>query len=433
VIGGPLVAVATWRGSHRDRPSVTLYGWFAVWGWLLYSFNPSVPLLAREMGVSNAVAGLHGTAIAGGAILAAALTPRLVTRFGRQATLVAAGPMVAVGTLALVTGRGIAWTLTAVLVLASGAIVAVSAAQAGLAMHHGARSSASLTEAAGVGSTVGLFGPLAVGAGVAVGWGWRPAVGVTAVFALATAFAIARLPARGPLVRPVRRDRALVEPGGARRPATARTRATGQVDSSRRLPGSSRFYLAALVAAIALETATTFWSTDLLIEHSGAGPGIAAAAVAGLVAGMSAIRFVVGPLSLRIAPVHLLAVSFGVAVVGWSVLWTATTPPVAFAGLVLAGLGYGAQYPLAISLFLVAARGATDRAQARATLAGGLAFGIAPFVLGALADGVGTHTAFLFVPVLAVLGAAAALAGSRSARRELARQDLDVRAGTGRG
>ncbi len=402
---------------------MTLYGWFAVWGWLLYSFNPSVPLLARELGVSNAVAGLHGTAIAGGAILASALTPRLVTRFGRQATLVAAGPMVAVGTIALVTGRGIAWTLIGVLVLASGANVAVSSAQAGLAMHHGARSSASLTEAVGVGSTVGLFGPLAVGAGVAVGWGWRPAVAVTAVFALAAAVAIARLPARGPLARPVRREQAPLELGGAHLPASAPTRATRQPTSSRRLLGSSLFYLAALVAAVALETATTFWATDLLIEHAGAGPGVAAAAVAGLVAGMSAIRFVVGPLSLRIAPVHLLAVSFGVAVVGWSVLWTATTPSVAFAGLVLAGLGYGAQYPLAISLFLVTAPGATDRAQARATFAGGLAFGSAPFVLGALADAVGTHTAFLLVPVLAVLGAAAALAGSRSVRRELASQE----------
>ena len=82
----------------------------------------------------------------------------------------------------------------------------------------------------------------------------------------------------------------------------------------------------------------------------------------------------------------------------------------------LAGLGYGAQYPLAISLLLRAAGGAVDKAQARATLAGGLAIGIAPFGLGALADVVGPHRAFLLVPVIAVLGAVASVAGARATR-----------------
>ena len=395
-------AISTPPVSHRDRSSVTLYGWMVAWGWLLYSFNPSVPLIAREMRVSNAVAGLHGTAIAVGVILAGVMTPRLVTRFGRRTVLIAAGPVVAAGTLILVTGPGIAWTLSGVLVLAAGANAAVGSAQVALVIRHEGRSSASLAEANGVGSSVGLLGPLAVGACVAVGWGWRPAVAVTGLLALGTAFAISRLPART---------------------VSAPIRATGEVQRARRLPSSSWFYLAALVAGAAIENATTFWSADLLIERSGAGPGIATAAVAGLVAGMSVIRFVVGPLSLRIAPAHLLAAAFGVAIIGWAVLWSATTPSVALAGLVLAGFGYGAQYPLSLALLLVAARGATDRAQSRAMLAGGLAIGIGPFVLGALADAVGTHKAFVLVPVLAVIGAAAALAGPGSVSRELGRQE----------
>jgi len=402
VSGEPVEAISTPPVSHRDRSSVTLYGWMVAWGWLLYSFNPSVPLIAREMRVSNAVAGLHGTAIAVGVILAGVMTPRLVTRFGRRTVLIAAGPVVAAGTLILVTGPGIAWTLSGVLVLAAGANAAVGSAQVALVIRHEGRSSASLAEANGVGSSVGLLGPLAVGACVAVGWGWRPAVAVTGLLALGTTFAISRLPART---------------------VSAPIRATGEVQRARRLPSSSWFYLAALVAGAAIENATTFWSADLLIERSGAGPGIATAAVAGLVAGMSVIRFVVGPLSLRIAPAHLLAAAFGVAIIGWAVLWSATTPSVALAGLVLAGFGYGAQYPLSLALLLVAARGATDRAQARAMLAGGLAIGIAPFVLGALADAVGAHTAFVLVPVLAIIGASAALAGPGSVSRELALQE----------
>ena len=132
---------------------------------------------------------------------------------------------------------------------------------------------------------------------------------------------------------------------------------------------------------------------------------------------MSAIRFVVGPLSLRVAPVMLLAVAFVVAIGGWAILWTATTPTVAIVGLFVAGLGYGAQYPLSVALLLATAPDRTDATQARATLAGGLAIGVAPFALGALSDAVGTHQAFLVVPVVALVGAVVAVLGGRAARR----------------
>ena len=58
-------------------------------------------------------------------------------------------------------------------------------------------------------------------------------------------------------------------------------------------------------------------------------------------------------------------------------------------------------------------------------LAAGLAIGVAPFALGALADEFGTHQAFLLVPVLAALGAVAAVIGGRAVRRSVvSRADL---------
>ena len=56
----------TTTGFPRDRMTIAFYGSFVVWGWLLYSFKPSVPLLADELGISDAQAGLHGTAMAAG-------------------------------------------------------------------------------------------------------------------------------------------------------------------------------------------------------------------------------------------------------------------------------------------------------------------------------------------------------------------------------
>ena len=74
------------HGFPRDRITVAFYSTFAVWGWLLYSFNPSVPLLADDLGISDAQAGLHGSSMAVGAILAAFVTPRLVRGRGRRPT-----------------------------------------------------------------------------------------------------------------------------------------------------------------------------------------------------------------------------------------------------------------------------------------------------------------------------------------------------------
>lgn len=402
---------------HRDRLTLTLDGVFVTWGWLLYSFNPSVPLLAAELGVSNAQAGLHGTAMAVGAVLAAALTPWTVLRLGRRAALVGAGVLIAVGIGLLTSGWTLPATLSGMVVVSVGGNVAVSAAQAGLVLHHGRTASAAVTEANGVGSGIGLLGPLAVGACVAAGWGWRPAVAVTAALALATAVAVRLLPAGGALGRPEVDVRARAGQQGSRSGAGPAGRAVL----------ASRWFLVAVVAALALENATTYWATDLVRDRTGAGAGIATATTAGLVAGMTLIRFIVGPLSLRVSPARLLAASFGVAVAGWAVLWTATSATVALAGLFLAGLGYGAQYPLGIALLLGAAGGATDAAQARATVGGGVAVGLAPFLLGALADAVGSHTAFLVVPVLAVVGGVAAVAGGRAWRRE--RPGMPVAAG----
>ncbi|MDC7121391.1 MFS transporter [Cellulomonas fimi] len=396
---------------RRDRFTVALYGCFVVWGWLLYSFNPSVPLLADDLDLTGAQAGLHGTAMAAGAILTAFLTPRSVRARGRRWTLLASCAVVVVGITVLLTAGTLAVSLLGMFVLAIGGNLAISSAQPGLAQHHGPAASAAVTEANGVGSGVGLVGPLAVGACVAAGFGWRPAVAVTAALAVVTAVLVSREPV-----------------GGAMTPAERAALADGTpvpdvptVDvpaHPRRAGAPTWWFLAAIVAAIALENATTYWATDLVREQTGAGAGIAAATTAGLVAGMTAVRFVVAPLSLRVRPALLLVVAFGVAIVGWAILWTATVPGVALAGLVVAGFGYGAQYPLSISLLLAAAPGQGDRAQARATLAGGIAIGVAPFALGALADVVGAHTAFVVVPVIAVVGAVASWVGGAALQRE---------------
>ena len=388
----------------RDRLTLTLYGFFVTWGWFLYGFGPAVPLIASEQGITRAQAGLHGTAMAVGTVASAFLAPMLAIRFGRRATALAGGGVVVLGVALLMLGTTLPITLTAALVAAVGGNLMLSAAQPALSVHHGPAGPAALTEANAAGATVGLLAPLAVGLTVALGWGWRPAVGVVMLLAVAAALALLVLPRAPSLGK-----------------GQATVRVPGAVGRAQRRFGPVFWlFLTALVCGVAVEFATTFWAADLVRDRTGAGDGLATAAVSALVAGMAASRFVVGPMSLRRAPEKLLLVGFVAAGGGWLVLWLATSPWVAILGLVLAGLGYGTHYPLALSLALRVAAARPDQGQARVAVGAGLAVALAPFVLGALADQVGSHRAFLLVPVLLAAGGVATALAHRRVRAAVA-------------
>jgi len=422
-------------GLRRDRLTIALYANFVVWGWFLYSFSPAVPLLGEEQRISKAQAGLHGTAMAVGTLLCAFISARLVERLGRRTTLLLASSALIGGVVLLISGGTLATTLPGALVTSFGGTLVLSAGTTALSVHHGEAAAAAVTEANGVGALFGLLAPLAVGASVAFGWGWRPAVALTIVLSLIAVVLIASLPARGALGS----SRVPVAPlpdvaevgavagagavGAAARTAAvgaaARTAAVGAAarltpPAPRTAAGFSRtfwYFWVGLIAVVAIENATTFWAADLLVTRTGAGPGIATGALSGLIAGMAAARFVVGPMSLRRSPEKLLLLAFAVAAAGWLILWLATSTTLALIGLVIAGIGYGAHYPLSITLVLRSSQGRPDKAQARGTLGAGAAIGIAPFLLGALADSFGTHTAFLLVPVLIAVGALAVAKG----------------------
>lgn len=432
---------------RRDRLTLTLYGTFVTWGWFLYGFGPAVPLLAAEQGTSLALAGLHGTGMAVGTVLAGTVSSTLAVRFGRRFQILLGSATLVVGVAALLLGTSPWQTIGAVVVAAIGGNFLISAAQPALSRHHGPAGAAVVTEANAMGSGVGLLAPLAVGAAVAAGLTWRPAVGLVVLLAAALAIGVARLPGTGALGRgtPSRRAEvaAAAGPGAAvtssateppsepgrtgehpphlapATPDAPGTAGAGQPHRTRGL-GFSRafwFFWAAMLAGVAIEFSTTFWAAELVVSRTGAGPSVATATVSALVAGMTAARLVVGPLALRKAPEKLLLVAYGVAAVGFAVLWTATSPAVAVLGLVVAGLGYGAHYPLAVALVLRHAADRPDQAQATSTIGTGMAVALAPFLLGALADAFGSHTAFLLVPVLIAVGATAVALGLRTVLR----------------
>ncbi|MTA50090.1 MAG: MFS transporter, partial [Actinobacteria bacterium] len=72
---------------HRDRLTWVVYGQLSVYGFFLGAFGPSQSLLRDIQQTSRTVAGLHGTAMAAGTIIAGFVIARVLHRFGREKTL----------------------------------------------------------------------------------------------------------------------------------------------------------------------------------------------------------------------------------------------------------------------------------------------------------------------------------------------------------
>ncbi len=117
-------------------------------------------------------------------------------------------------------------------------------------------------------------------------------------------------------------------------------------------------------------------------------------------------RIIGGRIALRVPAPRLLPGALAVSALGFVVFWASPQPVLAVTGLVILGLGNGMHYPLGISMALQAARGQEDLAAARSSYGMAVSFGVAPFVLGAVADSVGARPAFLLVPVFLVAAAA---------------------------
>jgi MFS family permease len=411
----------------RDRLTRLTYLQLAVYGYFLYGFGPSVPLLRRELDISRGVSGLHATALAVGTIVTGAVYARLVRRIGRTATMWAGVAGTAAGVIVYSSVPLLPVTLLGALVCGLAGTVVVSASVVILDEHHGPAGPAAISEANATAAGFGLVAPLVIGATVGLGLGWRPGLLVTVLLAVGIWLAYRRpsgpaSPAEAGSVEAGSVETGSVEAGSVEAgsvevgPALAGA-GPGPVLTSApgRLPG--RFWLAwmVLVLCIAVEFCFTIWAPDVLAARTGASPGMATAGVTTVVAGMLVGRLVGGRIALRLDTGRLMLGAIALSAVGFAVFWTSTVLWLSMVGLAITGLGIAVQFPLGMARALAASCNRTDQAAGRASWAAAAAVGLAPFTLGAVADQVGTHTAFLLVPLL-LAGAAAGVLVRRSER-----------------
>ncbi|QLQ39261.1 MFS transporter [Micromonospora robiginosa] len=413
----------------RDRTTWLTYAQLGLWGFFLYGFGPVVPLLRDEQGTSAAVAGLHSTGIAVGALAGGALFAPVARRFGRGAAVWLGLAGVAAGVTALGLLRPLPATIAAVAVVATFGMMVISGVNVLLTARHGPAAPAALTEANAVCAGMGILAPLTIGVTVGAGLGWRPVmaveVGLITLVALAAltfrvrrpkrapAAAAAARPVVVPALRPVPAAAGVVAatagpdagqreiPDGARGTHTGDDR--GVRAGSGRLPRA--YWIAWVLMAVtgSIEVCLSLWTADVLRTHAGLSAGGASAAVAAIVCGMFAGRLAGGRAALRWPPVPLLLGAFTVSLAGFSLFWASPVGWLAVTGLVVLGLGNALHYPLAIAIALAVAGGAADRAAGWSSYSMAVGFGIAPVALGRVADGVGPHAAFLLLPAFIVV------------------------------
>jgi fucose permease len=165
-----------------------------------------------------------------------------------------------------------------------------------------------------------------------------------------------------------------------------------------------------LSAAVATEFAINYWGSTLIQEQTGSSASSATAAMSAIIVGVAIGRTVGSALTLRWGPHRMLLGGFGLALVGFGVLWMSATLSQSVVGLFVAGLGIATLFPLLLDRGIVLSAGRPDLAMARSTLILGLAVGVSPFALGALASVVSIRVALLLVPLVAVVGLVAVIA-----------------------
>ena len=381
----------------RDRLTWLVYLQLGCYGYFLYGFGPAIPLLRLEQEVSRGVSGLHGTALAAGTLLTGVVFAKLTARFGRGAAMWLGVAGTCAGAVLLTASTALPVTLAGAFVAGFFGSIVVNGSAVILADRRSGGGPAAISEANATAAGIGLVAPLAIGLAVAQGLGWR--LGLLMVVPLSAAVAVA--------FRGVR--------AADHRAGLAEAPVVG-----RRLPG--RYWLAwlVLVMCIAVEFCMTIWSSDVMAERTGVSSGAAATAVTAIGLGMFAGRLAGGRLALRFDTAHLLLAALALAGAGFAVFWLSTAAWAAWAGLVVCGLGISLHFPLGVTRAIALSGGRPDLAAGRVSWAAGLAVGFGPFGLGALADAVGTHRAFLLVPALLAAAACCVLLTMRSATRECA-------------
>jgi MFS family permease len=372
---------------RRDAFTWTAFGALFAFGYLNALLGPSLPYLRAAEGIPYLVGALHQAAFAVGGGLAGALSAR--DRIPLRRAPVIAGGLTGAALAGLAVGYGQIAPITFggaffMGLLATLALIRVWAA---LADAHGSRRAVAMTEGEVAVSLAGIATPLLIGALAAGAATWRLAFAIGTVIAALAAAGVLR--ADVPVTRPVTR-------------APARR---GRVQPT----------LVIIFAIVGLEFALSFWLASYLNDDVGLARATAVAMVSGLYASNLLGRLAASRLARRHTPERLLAVALAAVLAGLPFLLAATGTTAAVAGIVLAGAGIGALFPLTSSLHVQASRRTADGALGETLIVAAFGQTAGPLVAGAIAQATTLRAGLLVLPALTLLAATSLFVHRRQA------------------
>jgi MFS family permease len=336
-----------------------------------------MPFLRAHLGLGYAVASLHFSAFAAGAVVMGLTGERWVRRAGRTGALWGGLAGMVAGALLIAFSPSVVGTILGALAMGFFGTLSLMANQAVLSDLHGARRTIALTESNVAATSTAILAPLVIGGFAAVGLGWQTGIALTApwLMLLWWVFHAVRFPNPPPATRHHAHDR--------------------------RLPGAFWVLCLALFLVSAVEWCIAYWGADFLASVVGLPRATAATAMTLFFAAMAGGRLIGSRLARRYASTTLLLGAIVVALAGFLLFWLAPVPALSLPGLFLAGLGVANLYPLTVAAATGAAAHVIDQATARLAVAGGLALLTAPLIVGAISDRAGMRWGFgIVAPVL---------------------------------
>ncbi len=382
----------------RDKATWAAYLLLGLFAFLETSIGPAMPFLRAELGLGYAVASLHFSAFAAGAIVTGLTGERWVRRVGRSWALWGGIAGMVGGAMLIAFSPNAAGTIGGALTMGLFGTLSLMANQAVLSDLHGDQRTIALTESNVVATSASITAPLLIGGLAAAGWGWQPALVLTLPGALLLWW----------VFRGVQFPHSVPHSAG---------HAEGD-----HLPLAFWMLCVVLFLVASVEWCMAYWGAEFLASVVGLERAAAASAMTLFFVAMAGGRLLGSRLARRYRGVTLLLAAIVIALGGFLLFWLAAAPLVSLLGLFVAGLGIANFYPLTVAVATGAAPHLIDRATARLAVAGGAALLLAPLAVGAISDVAGMRWGFgIVAPLLLIAVVSVGISG-----RFLGRQSEDA-------
>lgn len=359
-----------------------LYLLLGLFSFTLTMIGPMVPYLQAETGMSFTLAGLHQTVVAVGMVLMGFVASRFIGRAGLQKSLWFSLAGMILGISVMTLGRGLVFSMGGILFMSLCATLMLAAIQTCFSREPAAYRGRYIMEANVVASILTMLVPLVLLLGRGTVLGWR----IVLPFMAGTALLLGI-------------------PGQSITGKKLNSMTIAADSASGRLSGHFWRMWLIIFLGVTVEWAIGFWCMTYLLSL--AGSTLETAAMGTVVLGLSAVagRLVSSRLGHRFSDKQMIFAVLLIVGIGFPLYWAQASLTLTFAGLILCGFGAATFYPLGLALALNAAPGNGTKASSLAPVASGAAIGMAPFLLGRLADLTSMKLALLYIPLglLAIL------------------------------